>query len=281
MERDLHIVRSLPEVRPSDTVVLTESGWTSRVYVVDNGRLVVKFPRASQVRVEYQHEEEIFCLLKTTRFEVDLPRIRYVHDDYNFIVLDGIEGNDFSTVAAELTQAELRGIGKSIGEFLKVLHALDVPNTQHTTIEEELDEYQEKYRLGLPAYQERLTFGEQARLRWLMEERLPARVHELGSDLVFSHGDLGYWNVILESDGRIGVVDFGDAGYWDRSKDFLGLEDAELLDAALRVYGDDPTLRDKIEIRQRALPVIDLPFYIGKHDDEGLASTLARLRERL
>jgi hypothetical protein len=80
---------------------------------------------------------------------------------------------------------------------------------------------------------------------------------------------------------RLGVVDFGDAGYYDRSKDFVGLEHADLLDAALCVYGDDSVLREKIAARQVALPVIELPFYIGKHDDAGLRRTLTRLRERL
>lgn len=67
------------------------------------------------------------------------------------------------------------------------------------------------------------------------------------------HGDLGYWNMVLREDGGIGVIDFGDIGHYDRSKDFIGFEDAEALDEALKVYGDSELLRQKVAIRQKVL----------------------------
>jgi aminoglycoside phosphotransferase (APT) family kinase protein len=101
---------------------------------------------------------------------------------------------------------------------------------------------------------------------------------ELGYDKALCYGDLGYWNLILTADGQVGVIDFGDIGYWDRSKDFIGLENEQILGEALVTYGDRPLLRDKIMVRQKALTLLDLPYYVGTRNAQGVAKTAEKIR---
>lgn len=99
---------------------------------------------------------------------------------------------------------------------------------------------------------------------------MPQKSQELGIEEVFCHGDLGYNNILLTDNLEVGVIDFGDAGYMDKSYDFIGLEDDDILDAAILAYGDDKNLRKKVEIRRQLLPLMEMLFLIDKKDKEGL-----------
>ena len=47
---------------------------------------------------------------------------------------------------------------------------------------------------------------------------------KLKSNIKLCHGDLGLWNIILNKK-QIGIIDFGDVGYYDSSIDFSGIGD--------------------------------------------------------
>ena len=74
------------------------------------------------------------------------------------------------------------------------------------------------------------------------------------------------------------MIDFGDLGIVDRSKDFIGFEDPVMLSAALDAHGASAQLREKVAVRSLALPALDLPFYLGKGDAAGVAHCIDRLR---
>ena len=96
---------------------------------------------------------------------------------------------------------------------------------------------------------------------------------------VVSHGDLGYWNIIHREKNKIGIIDFGDFGYYDHSVDFVGFEDPELLNAALNEYGDSPHLRQKIDIRKKALLLNETPYYLEQKDFKMLDLLIERIKK--
>ncbi|MEO9175936.1 MAG: hypothetical protein ABI317_10535, partial [Gaiellales bacterium] len=69
--------------------------------------------------------------------------------------------------------------------------------------------------------------------------------------------------------------------YYDESKDFSGFNDELILRTALDAYGADDLLREKAALRIKALPVLDLPFSLGKGDQRGVDACLDLVRRRI
>ncbi len=149
------------------------------------------------------------------------------------------------------------------------------------TVEDEVAQLRRGYRLCRDAIEARLGSRRAAALDALAETELPSLLLGLGDDPALCHGDLGFWNMILTPDRRLGVIDFGDAGWWDRSKDFMALDAAPMLEAALAAYGDDEQLRRKIAVRQQVLPFLDLPHFLATGDVERAGRTMSRIADLL
>lgn len=265
----------LPDAHP---VVLNEIGWTSRVYLVNSGAYVVKFPREEAVKEEYRREIHLLRELEACDLPVLTPRILWTSPDQAYMGYAGIVGDAFDLRAPGATAAQRIAIGEQIGTFLKALHTLRPADAFAMSLDEELAEFHYKYGLGAATLAHALTAAERQQLDALVLREIPAALRRLGEDPVFCHGDLGYWNMILTDDGRLGIIDFGDSGLYDRAKDFSALEDADLRESALRAYGADEMLYERIALRRRLLPVVDLPFYVAKQNEAGIAKTVERIR---
>lgn len=272
------MVRKLTGVTDPAAIERIEIGWTSRVYVVHGGEFVVKFPRHDAVKEEYAREIALLRQLEAFDLPVQTPRILWTSPEQAYMGYAGIVGTSFDQIAPDSDSAQRVALGGQIGDFLRTLHALKIEDAFAMTLDEEIAEWHYKYGLGASVYARDLTLAERRRLDELVLRELPAQLARLGTDEGFCHGDLGYWNMVVRADGGLGIIDFGDCGYYDRAKDFAALEDVDLRAEALRVYGGDDLLRERVEIRRRLLPVIDLPFYIGKQDEEGLAKTVDKIR---
>lgn len=275
---EIETVKSLTGCASTAQITFADSGWTSRVYLVDEGRLVVKFPRSEQVKIEYQREKVILALLADLDLAVSVPRIRWTHPVNDFIGYEGIPGSTLDALKTPLTFDQMSEIGTNIGTFLRTLHRLEIPATHVETVEHEVAALAEKFDLGLAVLQQGLTTAQFDALRTFVFQSAPERLRSLGEDLVLSHGDLGYWNMVLGDAGEVGVIDFGDVAYYDRSRDFVGLTDVAVLEAAVLAYGDAPLLAGKMAIRQHMLPILELPFHIGKRDTQMIDVTLDRIR---
>ncbi len=281
VEQERRLVQRLTGVGGPARVTLNDGGWTSRVYIVDGGRFVVKFPRGEAVKREYASELAMLGLLAEIESPVQLPKLRWLHPDNAYLGYEGIVGDELAPAVSATDAATRTAIGRALGEFLKQLHGLTLDGARIVTVEDEIAEVQYKYRRSSQVIAREFTQDEQAALTRLVDEEAPSALRRLGETPALCHGDLGLWNVVLKHDGRIGVIDFGDAGYFDHAKDFMGLRDPELLDAALEAYGPEQTLRSKIAVRQKLLYVLDLPFFIGKDDEPGIKKTVAALRSAL
>lgn len=278
-ENELQIVRDLTGVA-GDTIAFIDTGGTSRVYVIDSGRLVIKFPRRDATRKEYAQERSILTLLETINSDIKLPKLRWTHPDNDYLGYEGIIGRAFDEYDDSNSQTKER-VGHAIGTFTKQLHSLQLDNAHRMTVDQEINQLHEKYTLIKDEISHLFSPEEQVKLELLLMDEVPRKMRQLGSDPVLCHGDLGYWNIIVDTDGTVGVIDFGDIGYYDRSKDFIGLQDKEALEAAIAVYGDDPLLRAKVAVRSQLLWILDLWFFIHVNDRNGITKIAEKIKREI
>jgi aminoglycoside phosphotransferase (APT) family kinase protein len=240
--------------------------------------VVFKFPRSGGGIDIYSSEIAALNLVETLPGEVRTQRLRSRDPYGQYVSYYGLEGVQLVSLYDTLDSAEKQHIGRKIGMFLSQLHELDLDGVQQITADDEVAEFQEKYHLLQPEIEEAFTPEERSLIAKLFMEIMPAEVAALGEDSCLSHGDLTPENIIIGSDGSVGVIDFSNVGYYDRSRDFIDIGDDTVRDAALEAYGADDLLRRKIAIRKIAQTAIDWAYYIHKHDVRGVARTIDQLR---
>ncbi|MFV0330505.1 MAG: aminoglycoside phosphotransferase family protein [Dysgonomonas sp.] len=279
--KELTIVKELTNIGDESNIVLNEVGWTSRVYIVNNGKTVFKFLKNKQYQEEFKHEINILMLIKEHKFNVKIPLISKLGVDNAYIAFDGLVGKSMTKeLVDKLTEEQRRNIGTQIGLFLKTLHKINYkgksPNSESDIIEWLQNSFN-KRKYTLKRY---FSENEFVTIESLVAA-FPQKSQEFGIEQVFCHGDLGYNNILLNDNFDVGVIDFGDAGYNDISYDFVGLEDDDMLDAAILAYDGDEILRKKVEIRRKLLPLMEMLFLIDKKDKEGVRQCVERMRVRL
>lgn len=269
-------VRRLLDLGPGVPVQFVDTGWMSRVHLVDGGRYVVKFPRRTESRAELAVDVAALGVIGQVAGDVLLPRVVHVHPDYDHVVYEGVPGVGLDA-AGDLGEATCRLLGEAVGRFLSRMHPLRLPGERTLRVEDEVGQLHRAYRRGRPALVAALGAGAVAALDTLVGAELPALLLELGHDPGLAHGDLGPWNMILAPGRQLGVIDFGDAGRWDRSKDFMALEPAPLRAAALDAYGAEAHLRRKVEARRPVLLFLDLPYFVETGDAARADETIRRI----
>lgn len=75
------IVKEIANIDDESDIVLNEVGWTSRVYIVNNGEIVVKFLKNLKNQEEFTHEIDILKLIKTRKFNISIPLIATTGSD--------------------------------------------------------------------------------------------------------------------------------------------------------------------------------------------------------
>ncbi|BCM90117.1 hypothetical protein IAD21_01968 [Abditibacteriota bacterium] len=275
------LVISLAGLGDGDEIAVNDVGWDSRVYVVNGGQFVFKFPRSEKVKSQYSLEIAAYRLMEGLDVPVEVPRVMWEHPANGYFGYAGVVGIALDQVASVLSNEEKRMIGERIGFFLGKLHGLRLEGAPHVTVDEEISEFQSKYEIARPAIWDRFKPAEQSRLESVILDELPKALRSIGSDPVLCHGDLGYWNLVYRKGHGVGVIDFGDVGYYDGSKDFIGLDEGVSLEAALQAYGDGAKLRERIALRRKILPLLDLPYYLGKQNEAGIKSAISRIRQYL
>lgn len=252
-------VRAITGVSQQSRIYISDEGWTNQVYVVEDGRFIVKFSRQANAASSFRREISVLELLKNGSWDVRFPKVRWTDASDRYVGFEGIVGRTLDSVGRDTIDAiPSRLYGKQLGSFLKQFHSLTLPDMPTITIEDEINRYQSKYNASQQVIKQHFTKSQQEKLKTLVYEVMPFETRRLGSDMVLCHGDLAYWNIIVGNDGQLGVIDFGAAGYYDRSKDFLCLDDDLLRERALIEYGADARLNQKITVRRAVLPLVDM-----------------------
>jgi aminoglycoside phosphotransferase (APT) family kinase protein len=279
--RDESIIRRTCGLGAVVAITYENEGWDSRVYLVDRGNLVFKFARRGSVRDQYRDEIAVLRDLEPLDTPVRTPRVRWVAPDFEYFGYEGIAGEPLSDVLAELSRDTWAAIGDTLGRFLAVLHGRRLDGARRMDEEAEIAEYHDKYRLAVPTLRTAFAEAELRAIEAFVLDRLPTELRRLGCALRLGHGDLGPWNVVVGIDQRLGVIDFGDVAYHDESKDFSGLGNETITNAALDAYGASARLCEKAALRSRAFPLLDLPFYLGKDDEAGVRACLELVRRTI
>ncbi len=256
-------------------IEFNDAGWTSRVYMYNGGEFVAKFPRYEQVKREYVFEARAYELV-CDNAEIDVPKIVEVGKDYSFLAYKGIIGRPLNTVT-DLGDKDKAEIGKAIGSFLKGLHQVSISGCTSQSVEDEIRECKEKFEMGRSEIAKISGPEKLGKIEEFVYKSHPETIVTLGAKMVFSHGDLGYWNMIYQDNGRTGIIDFGDVGYYDESRDFVGLSDNKVFNSAISAYGASDSLAKKATLRKLVLPIVELPFHIGKKDAAGISATIERI----
>ena len=272
------IVSNLTGVRLEE-IVYNDLGWTSRIYVINQGEIVFKFPRTQKIIQEYMKEIQIYYLLNDINIGVGIPQVRWQDSELRYFGYAGIPGATLDICLNELTTDTKVKIGKILGLFLKKLHTLDLKDANTYNIKDEIAEFQEIFRRGENEIQTAFTKKKFLNIKNFVFQEFPENVLKLGLSKALCHNDLGFWNIIYNPSGNIGIIDFGDVSYCDFSRDFIGLSDPTILESALITYGEDSKLREKIILRMKSLPILELPFFLEKKDRVGFKKSLKRIED--
>ncbi|WP_139652769.1 aminoglycoside phosphotransferase family protein [Raoultibacter phocaeensis] len=281
-EKEIEIVKRLSGVSDESRIEVSEIGWTSRVYLVDKGKIVFKFPRTPEFRSECAQEVAVLEVLKKHRFNVGTPVLAWTAHDNEYFGFYGVEGKPLKDAIRTLPDQEKRAIGTQIGQFLKQLHSItDYGEARSQTLEEQIVEYSEMYRADRGLLETFFSESELSRIDDFFADDV-VRCMGGGSDLVFSHGDLDCNNVLVDDENQVGVIDFGDAGLYDRSQDFRGMDDRVVRTAMMEAYGGGEILSlEAAEATAKMIDVLNVPYLIKNRSAAERDECVKRIKEWL
>jgi serine/threonine protein kinase len=279
--KELAIVKKLTNVNDENRIVLNDVGWTSRVYIIDNGEIVFKFPRGKKWHDECGHENSILKLISENDFNVNIPLIKWEGKNLSYTGFCGVKGKSITAITVEkFNEIQKRKVGEQIGLFLKKLHTIDYRGKSPNNESDVIKWFQKSLNKRKRILEEHFDNNELDTINELVIS-FPQKSAKLGTEYVFCHCDLGYNNILLTDNLEVGIIDFGDAGIYEKSHDFTGLEDDIILDAAIKAYGGDKVLRAKVEIRRQLLPLMEMLFLIDRKDEEGIKESASKMSNNL
>lgn len=281
--KEKQLIKELVGLASINEISLNDRGWDSRVYSFNNGKYFFKFPRSKTVQKHYKFEIAAIKFVADLSTDIVAQKILWEDPEDAYFGYEGVVGSPLSELIDNLNTAQKQSIGKSLGSFLKQLHALQLPGARMMSVEDESVQIQRWYedsKRHLDAY---FSEHEQKKLHELVYKIWPMKLLELGAESVLCHGDLHFENLLFDPEGKTGVIDFGDVAYYDRSKDFLELDiDQVVFDAAVTVYGYDyPHFKEKIATRKNMIQIINLGFFAGKKDTKNVDATVAKIKKYL
>ena len=281
MENELKIVKQLTGIDDS-RIKVCEIGWTSRVYIIDEGKIVFKFPRNAKFREECKQEIAVLKLLKEHRFVLKVLILNWTTKDNMYFGFYGVEGKLLGEVIDNLSVQQKNEIGTQIGYFIKQLHSIkDYGDVKAQTLDEQAQEYQNWYQNDKDLLKDFFCKSELETIDEFFKNEVPESM--IGSsDLVFCHGDLDYNNTLINNKSQVGVIDFGDARLYDRSQDFRGMDDEVLREAMIKAYGEGEIINKKAaETTSKMIDVLNMLYCIQQKNLAGIYDSLNRIKSKI
>lgn len=278
IEHERRLVGHLAGLSNNDGVVFNNDGWDSRVYIINNGQFVFKFPRSDKIKSRYRCETAVLELAVELARDIKIPKVIWTHPANDYFGYEGVLGTPLRQKAANLDVSTRQTIGKSLGEFLQRFHNLALPEARDMSLTEEVAQIQNWYQKNTPLFHTLFTDSDHQKLHQLLYDTWPQELANLGVNTVLCHGDFHFQNIFYTNDGQLGIIDFGDVCRADCSRDFADFDDEVIFETALQAYGDSPIMRQKIAIRSAMFQIISVIFFAVKKDDQGVHETVAKIQ---
>ncbi|MBE7075051.1 MAG: aminoglycoside phosphotransferase family protein [Clostridiales bacterium] len=275
IEEQLDIIKSL--IGENHKIKVKEDGFVSRGFVVDNGKLVFKFPRRADV--SYETEIDNLNYINSLKLGVNLQKVAYSSQSNEYLGIYGVIGNSLEEI--NLSEEEQRVVGKQLGLFLKKLHQIKEHNGMPCTLKAEIEAWQNRVKFVNDFITKTFSEREQEIITALMFEYMPNKLNGLGENLVFSHGDLGDGNVFVDDKLKVGVIDFNESGLLDEAGDFMDISSDIIREEMLNAYGATQDLREKVEIRRDIRPLIVLKPYLTRNNPQVINELVGNIRQTL
>lgn len=271
---EIERIKDLTGVEES-RIHFSDDGFMSRGYVIDGGRIVFKFKKCSDTT--YVYEAQTLGYLNRQDLGIHLQRVAFKAADDTYLGIYGVPG--ISLEQYTLNDASRMSIGRQLGEFLRKLHPLKPKTGLVYPLDSLIGIWQARYIKAKKTLAKYFNSEELVHIDKLMMGEMPHTLHELGEKLVFSHADLGDGNIFIDSDGKIGIIDFNEAGYIDEASDFMDITDDALCSVMLDIYGADENLRRKVEMQRRIRPIFVLDVY-AERDENSVQKLIRQIRKR-
>ena len=263
INEELQIVSNLTGVAP-EKIKFSDDGFLSRGYVIDNGRIVFKFKRNSDV--SYNNEIKMLDFVNSLNLNVHLQKVGWTSEDDSYLGIYGVIGRSLESI--ELTDDDSKKYGKQIGSFLQKLHSVEYQDAEELSVNEEIQAWQERFEKSKDLLSHYFKDEEIEKMNNFVYSTAPARLSSLGENMVFSHGDLGMGNIFVDDNGKIGIIDFSESIYLDEAADFMDIEDDELCKEILDSYNADDILKEKAAIRRTFRPMFVIGTYRNRPENE-------------
>ena len=275
IEEQLSVIQSL--IGENHKIKVKEDGFISRGFVVDNGKLVFKFPRRADVG--YETEIDNLKYINSLDLGVNLQKVAFSSEINEYLGIYGVIGNSLEEI--KLSEDEQRKVGKQLGLFLKKLHQIKQHNGMPCTLKDEIEAWQNRVKFVDDFITKTFSEREQEIINALMFEYMPNKLNKLGENLVFSHGDLGDGNVFVDDKLKVGVIDFNESGLLDEAGDFMDISSDIIKEEMLNAYGATPDLREKVEIRRDIRSLIVLQPYLTRNNPQVIDELVSNIRQTL
>lgn len=271
-DNELQTIEQLTGVLPTQ-IKLADDGFWSRGYVIDNGRIVFKFRKSPEVK--YEPEIKALEFVNSLNLGINTQKVGWVSPDDSYLGIYGVVGQSLDT----LPNPDYQSIGSQLASVLHKLHQAHPEDAEVFTLDKELAAWQERYQKSHDRFLDYFSEEEIARLDEFVFETIPAKLKELGENIVYSHGDLGDGNIFVDDDGSVGIIDFSEMCYFDEAGDFMDVSSEELRSAMLDAYGADNTLREKVRLRVLVRPLIVFGDYARRGDTEKVEQLVAKIKQ--
>lgn len=271
---ELQIIKQLTGF-DSDQIKLANDGFWSRGYVINNGEIVFKFKKSPEV--SYKTEIKALNFVNSLNLSVNLQKVGWISSDDTYLGVYGVVGRSLNT----LTIPNYTNIGEQLANFLHQIHRAHPKNANTMTQENEITIWRERYQKSHDFLAIYFSDAEITRLDSFFLQSAPNTLHKLGEKLVFSHGDLGDSNILVDENGKIGVIDFSEMLYLDEAADFMDVGSDRLRQVMLKRYKADDVLKEKVRIRILLRPLFVLGDYARRGDKTQVKKIISRIKELL
>lgn len=272
-DSELQIIEKLTGVTP-DKIRLADDGFFSRGYVIDSGRIVFKFKKSPEV--SYKTEIKALNFINSLNLGINVQKVGWVAPDDTYLGIYGVKGKSLEDI-----NYDYKTVGRQLATALCKLHQSHPEGAEVMTQNEEISAWQERYRKSHDKLLRYFSEAEIARFDSFMFEAVPKELTKLGEKLVFSHGDLGDGNILVDKNGKVGIIDFSEMLYLDEAADFMDVSSNELREQMLDTYGADNILKEKVALRVLTRPLFVLGDYIKRGNILHAESLVARIRKTL